>query len=50
MPVKHLLETAAFRYEQGIAERAYLEYLSSGEKRAGWADLVTSPWLTFLRV
>ena len=31
-------------------EEAYLEYLSSGEKRAGWADLVTSPWLTFLRV
>jgi len=30
--------------------KAYLEYLSSGEKRAGWADLVTSPWLTFLRV
>ncbi len=30
--------------------RPYLEYLSSGEKRAGWADLVTSPAWTFLRV
>jgi hypothetical protein len=28
----------------------HLEYLSSGEKRAGWADLVTSPFRTFLRV
>lgn len=28
----------------------YREYLSSGEKRAGWADLVTSAAWTFLRV
>lgn len=28
----------------------YLEYLSSGENRAGWADLVTSPAWTLLRV
>lgn len=28
----------------------YLEYLSSGEKRAGCADFVTSPSATFCRV
>lgn len=30
--------------------RAHLEYLSSGENRAGCADLVTSPLRTFLSV
>lgn len=30
--------------------QAYREYLSSGEKRAGCADLVTSPSTTFWRV
>jgi hypothetical protein len=29
---------------------SYLEYLSSGEKRAGWADFVTSAPLTFFKV
>lgn len=31
-------------------ERSYLEYLSSGEKRAGWADFEISPSQVFLRV
>lgn len=31
-------------FASGIA--TYREYLSSGEKRAGWADLVTSPFWT----
>ena len=30
--------------------KSHLEYLSSGEKRAGWALLVTSPAAIFLIV
>ena len=37
-------------YLSSSVKLSYLEYLSSGEKRAGCADLVTTPSSTFFNV